>query len=204
MSATAVATMPGLLAPSPVRPRCVRAARASAQADAAFAFESFYEENIDSLVRALAATLIDSSLAADAAQEAMTRACERWATVQHHPSPAAWCYRVGTNWSTSRWRKRRREVVCPDPTNADPTNGETSGPVLAGIETHDEVLQAALLGLSVEHRAVVVLRVWMDWSVAATADALGIAPGTVQSRLHRALVNLRQIIDADGQRSGAS
>jgi RNA polymerase sigma-70 factor (ECF subfamily) len=34
-------------------------------------------------------------------------------------------------------------------------------------------------------------------SEAETAEALGIAPGTVKSRLHRALHRLRQVIEAD-------
>jgi RNA polymerase sigma-70 factor (ECF subfamily) len=37
---------------------------------------------------------------------------------------------------------------------------------------------------------VVVLRYYLDWSTEEVAEALGVAEGTVKSRLHRALRRL--------------
>ena len=51
-------------------------------------------------------------------------------------------------------------------------------------------LDAALAALPVEQRSVVVLRYLLDWSEFQTAEALDIAPGTVKSRLSRALDRL--------------
>ena len=42
-----------------------------------------------------------------------------------------------------------------------------------------------------KHRSVVVCRLFLDWSTEQTAAALDIAPGTVKSRLHRALRSLQ-------------
>jgi RNA polymerase sigma factor (sigma-70 family) len=53
-------------------------------------------------------------------------------------------------------------------------------------------LAPALRRLSPEHREVVVLRYLQDWSEAEIATALGLRPGTVKSRLHRAMAQLRQ------------
>jgi RNA polymerase sigma-70 factor (ECF subfamily) len=44
-------------------------------------------------------------------------------------------------------------------------------------------------------RSVVVCRLLLDWSVAETAAAIGVRPGTVQSRLHRALRTLEADLD---------
>ncbi|MEZ5226726.1 MAG: sigma factor-like helix-turn-helix DNA-binding protein [Acidimicrobiales bacterium] len=55
----------------------------------------------------------------------------------------------------------------------------------------DTDLARAITRLSDDHRAVVVLRFYRDWSVEETADALDIAPGTVKSRLSRALDQLQ-------------
>jgi len=147
------------------------------------AFAAFYRGNIDSLARTLSASLGDAQLAQDAAQEAMARACERWEKIGGYDNPTGWCYRVAMNWATSRWRKRRREVV----TDTMPPPIAIDNP---DFEMQDRLL-VALRELSVDHRSVIVLRLVEDWSIGETAEALGIAPGTVQSRYARALARLR-------------
>ena len=153
------------------------------------AFAAFYEQNIHVLTRTLTASLGDAQVAQDAAQEAMARACERWKKIEHYNNPTGWCYRVAMNWATSRWRKRRREVV----TDTMPPPGAVESP---DFELQDRLLQA-LRRLSVDHRSVIVLRLVEDWSIAETAEALGIASGTVQSRYARALKLLRAELGAD-------
>lgn len=148
------------------------------------AFAAFYEANIVSLSRTLTTALGDAHVAQEAAQEAMTRACERWHKIEHYDNPVGWCYRVAMNWATSRWRKRKREFV----TNELPTPDPSTMP---DITVHDR-LRDALATLSVDHRSVIVLRLLEDWSINETAEALGVAPGTVQSRYARALQKLRE------------
>lgn len=150
-------------------------------------FSAFYAANITSLARALTATLGDAAIAQDAAQEAMTKACERWGKVAELDNPTGWCYRVGMNWAISRWRKRRREVmdfsdVLPSSTADERLN-------------LDESLVKALLKLPIDQRSVIVLRLVQDWSIAETAAALEIAEGTVQSRYSRALSRLRKELE---------
>ncbi|KAG1649994.1 RNA polymerase sigma-E factor [Nymphon striatum] len=114
----------------------------------------------------------------------MARACERWDKIGTYDNPTGWCYRVAMNWATSRWRKRKREVITdrlPAPKPAEDYD----------FEEQDRLL-AALRELSIDHRSVIVLRLVEDWSIAETAEALGIAPGTVQSRYARALRRLRE------------
>jgi len=150
-------------------------------------FTAFYAASHATVAGALTLTIGDASLAAEATDEAMTRAYQRWATVSAYRNPTGWVYRVGLNWARS-WFRRRREVASvwidqPAATTA----------------MADPALDRALAELDVKHRSVVVLRYLLDWSVAATADALDIAPGTVKSRLSRALdlleVRLRHLDD---------
>ncbi len=56
------------------------------------------------------------------------------------------------------------------------------------------LVQAALQRLKPEQRAVVVLRMMEGYSTNETADLLGIRPGTVMSRLSRALARLQTIL----------
>ena len=146
-------------------------------------FAAFYQKNVGSLARTLTVSLADPQVAQDAAQEAMARACERWDKIEQYDNPVGWCYRVAMNWATSRWRKRRREIT----TDKMPTPDLTLSP---DVELQDRLL-IALRTLSLDQRSVIVLRLVEDWSINETAEALGIAPGTVQSRYARALTRLR-------------
>jgi RNA polymerase sigma-70 factor (ECF subfamily) len=44
---------------------------------------------------------------------------------------------------------------------------------------------------------IVYLRYFLDMSVDETAQSLGVPPGTVKSRLHRALGRLRSVIERE-------
>jgi RNA polymerase sigma-70 factor (ECF subfamily) len=143
-------------------------------------FEAFYRHNRQHLFRALALTLGDRDLAAEAADEAMARAYQHWRSVQAYDNQAGWAYRVGLNWARSRLRKRKREILS-DKMPEDATE----------VRFADPDLDRAVKGLPVDSRAVVVLRHYLDWSTDEVARALQIRPGTVKSRLHRAMAELR-------------
>jgi RNA polymerase sigma-70 factor (ECF subfamily) len=52
----------------------------------------------------------------------------------------------------------------------------------------------ALQKLPLRQREVVVLRFLFDWSVSDVGEAMGIPDGTVKSRLHRAVAELRKVM----------
>lgn len=148
-------------------------------------FEGFYRAQRTPVLRALALTLGDRDLAADATDEAMARAFQHWKSVQGFDNQAGWTYRVGLNWARSRLRKLRREVltdVLPVPTME--------------VQMSDPDLDRAVRQLPLDTRAVVVLRLYLDWSTDEVARALGIRPGTVKSRLHRAVHDLRRTLES--------
>jgi RNA polymerase sigma-70 factor (ECF subfamily) len=146
-----------------------------AEIDVVFpSFETFYLANRAELGRAIALAVGDPDLAAEATDEAFTRACARWSSLRGTSNPAGWVYRVGVNWALSVLRQRRRsphrlyQPVDQDPSITDPS------------------VHAALAALDPKHRSVVVCRHLLGWSVADTAAALRLREGTVKSRLSRA------------------
>ena len=156
------------------------------ESTAPLTFEAFYLEHHESIARALALTLGDNALGVEATDEAMTRAYQRWSQVAGYDNPAGWVYRVGLNWARSFLRRRRRTTSSPYIEDAPVEDPQPSDPALA----------TALAALDPKHRSVVVLRYLLDWSVDQTAEALDIAPGTVKSRLHRALAQLETHMSA--------
>lgn len=101
-----------------------------------------------------------------------------------------WLYRIVVNRATSTVRSSQRRRAQLVRANADPT--VSPGPTTAGGESRvlagerDDAVDRALLSLSPELRAVVVLRHFEDLSYDEIAQALGIPEPTVRGRLARA------------------
>ena len=62
-----------------------------------------------------------------------------------------------------------------------------------------QALAAALGALSLDHREVVVLRYFNDFTVDQIAARTGTGAGTVKSRLHYALRHLREAMGTDAE-----
>lgn len=157
--------------------------------DGGLEFDEFFRTHHDDVVRALALTLGDTTLGRDAAAEGFARALQKWRRVARYDNPAGWVYRVGLNWARSRFRKTQREVA--ESAATGPNEPHT---MMGEIEPR---LTPALKALSIDHRAVIVGRFYLDWSEAQLADALGVKAGTVKSRLHRALAELAATLGPD-------
>lgn len=152
-------------------------------------FEAFYFEYRDSLARAVALAIGNPDLAADSTDEAMIRAYQRWSHVSTLERPAGWVYCVAINQSRSRLRRVARKVRYASALGREP---HTDTPF--SDQVGDSRLAAAVQSLTPERRAVVVLRVLMQFSEQECATALGIRPGTAKSRLYRGLAQLRAAV----------
>jgi len=150
-------------------------------------FAEFYRETKDECLFAVMVSVGDRDTAQDLVAEAFARAWASWPAVSRHPAPAAWVVRTALNAGVSRWRRRRREVPVPDlALVADrPAGREPAGDCV------DPRIMAALLQLPARQRQVVALRLFLDLDTERTAQVLGIAPGTVQAHLGRAMAALR-------------
>jgi RNA polymerase sigma-70 factor (ECF subfamily) len=154
-------------------------------------FDEFFARHHDEMVRALTLALGDVEFGRDAAAEGFARALERWPSVSGYANPTGWVYRVGLNWARSGRRKFRRERI----------GMRLTDHAAPELRPSDAQLVAALGHLSIEHRTVVVGRYYLDWSEAQLAEALDIAPGTVKSRLSRALTQLAKLMEEHHGRS---
>jgi RNA polymerase sigma factor (sigma-70 family) len=149
-------------------------------------FAEFYRVAKDECLFAVLVSVGDRDTAQDLVAEAFARAWASWPAVSAHPAPAAWVVRTALNAGVSRWRRRRREVPVPDlAVVADRPAGDGAG---GGL---DPRIVAALSRLPERQRQVVALRLFLDLDTERTARVLGVAPGTVQAHLGRAMASLR-------------
>jgi RNA polymerase sigma-70 factor, ECF subfamily len=151
---------------------------------------SIGDRELDRAYRLAGFILGNAAEAEDATQDALARAWNRRSTLRSGGSGQAWFDRILVNACRDRLRGRRHGIRWV------PIEGDaaaSSDPFAAAI-AEDAVLRG-LDALDVEHRAVVVLRFWADLSLDAIAARLDIPLGTVKSRLHYALRDLRAAIE---------
>lgn len=157
------------------------------------AFENLALADHSRLFRVAYGILRDRTLADDATQQALLTI---WQDIRRLREPAkyeAWAYRVLVH--TCKREAKRRPDWIPDsqiPAVTDPRWGGE----MASIIDRDQ-LERGFQRLSIEHRAVVVLRYLVDLTPDEVAAVLGIPRRTVYSRLKRALPAMRAALEAD-------
>ena len=137
--------------------------------------------------------LRDPELARDAVQEALIRAWRDLPRLRDPDRFDAWVYRLTVNACLDQRRRRRRRVVEVELTSI---NTPTTPDLTRAQADRDEVDQV-LRRLDESGRAIVVLHYFLGMPLTEVASTLGIPVGTVKSRLHRALSDMRVAIDAD-------
>lgn len=136
-----------------------------------------YEASYRRLVSQAYAVAGDLVEAEDAVQEAFARALAAGERFRRFDNPEAWLRTVALNVLRRRWR-RAQMLRALGPRIASPSD-------VPGIsEDHLAVIEA-LRGLPFQQRETVSLFYLGDLSVAEIARTLGVADGTVKSRLNR-------------------
>lgn len=130
--------------------------------------------------------------AEDAVQDAFVKAY--YAMPRFHPGASfrPWILRIVANEARNRARSSRRRDGLALRLTAHETTSPEPAPETEVLDRADaEALIAALDRLPERDRLVVAYRYLFEMSEAETAEALDVRPGTVKSRLSRALVRLR-------------
>jgi RNA polymerase sigma-70 factor (ECF subfamily) len=147
-------------------------------------FAQLYQASYRHLVMAAYALVGDLSDAEEIAQETFAIGYSRRRRVRATDNPEGWLYTVAINLARRRRRRStmlnrllHREIPPPPAPSAD----------WAGEHAD---LHKAIRQLSDDHRAVVVLHYMADMPVDEIASVLGVATGTVKSRLARARATL--------------
>lgn len=122
-------------------------------------------------------------MADDVAQDAFERAFAALGRFDRSRPFAPWLHRIVVNRALDLLRRERRLVGLERP--------DLIKTVARDARAEDLELLDAIASLSAQRRVVVMLRFGLGYSPAEIAALLGLPPGTVHSRLARALVDLR-------------
>lgn len=137
----------------------------------------------------------DHGRAEDVVQETLLRAWRHLPQLdQAHGSARAWLFTVARNIVIDQWRSRRPNVEFVTAEVPEPEDV---------LDQTDRLLQGwlvaeALSRLSADHRAVIIECYYRDGSVADAARRLGVPEGTIKSRTHYALRELRLALEEMG------
>ena len=145
------------------------------------------------LDRAARLILRDPELARDAVQEALIRAWRDLPGLRDPDRFDAWLRRLTVNACLDLARRRRRRVIEVELDSIDgPIVGDSAGDL-----GDREVVDAAMRRLDEPSRAIVVLHYYLGLPLTDVGATLGVPTGTVKSRLHRALGEMRAAVEAD-------
>jgi RNA polymerase sigma-70 factor (sigma-E family) len=150
------------------------------------AFEALFDASFETMKRL--AYLLGADDPENIAQESFVRLHAKWHTLEEGKALA---YLRQTVVNLSRSRLRHLRVVRRNPTETPPDEVSAEATVLASVEHRS--LRAALAGLALRQRQVLVLRYWLDLNQAEIAETLGVAVGTVKATTSQALANLRKL-----------
>jgi RNA polymerase sigma-70 factor, ECF subfamily len=164
--------------------------RAEVEVGRRVAFTRLTQTRLERSYRLASLLLRDAAEAQDAVHDAALRAWIHWDELRDPGRFDAWFDRILVNACRDRMRQRRSVAAMVD------TPPDHAGPDPYAALTAREALRRVLATLDDEHRMVIVLRYVEDLATGAIAERIGVREGTVRSRLHYALRQLRAAYDA--------
>ncbi len=133
--------------------------------------------------------------AADAVHDAYATVLSKPEAYDSNKGPLKpWFLRVVRNRCIDM-RRKRRDVRVPVEELADTSPGPEQD---LQRDQRSRRIESALATLGEDAREIIILRDYNDLSYAEIASVLGIAAGTVMSRLHRARLALKEALQNDG------
>ncbi|MBC9783142.1 sigma-70 family RNA polymerase sigma factor [Heliobacterium chlorum] len=145
--------------------------------------------------------------ARDAAQESLILICRAIPQFRGHSKFSTWAYRLATNHCIDRMRKRKWATVPLEPhaevhsEGAIPWRGDGPEGELIRKETGEKVREA-IAALPEHYRTVVALYHLDDLTYSEIADVLNLPKKTVETRLYRAKVMLRESLRDLSEKGG--
>jgi RNA polymerase sigma-70 factor, ECF subfamily len=174
------------------------------QADDLDAFEEFFARYRNPIYRTAYGLTGDRHAAEEILQDTFARAYRHRQTFRRDVSPLPWLHRVSLNLCYSRLSRRRLDASPIDEAAEHGVADDRPLPAERAEQSElRQIVREGIAALPEKHQSVVVLYYLHRLSLQETAQVLGIQLGTVKSRLHYALRNLRVQLEGDRRFGGA-
>lgn len=164
------------------------------------AFEELYRSHQAGIFTFIRSQVRHREIAADLTQETFVRAWESLPRLRKPGAFRGWLHRIAANLVRDEVKSGRSRLEVTETTllgDAETPRQEAPAPESDGPEQRlvngelSRHVWSALEELSEEHRAAVVMHHMEGMSVEEIAQAMGVRPGTIMSRLSRAREALR-------------
>jgi RNA polymerase sigma-70 factor (ECF subfamily) len=175
------------------------------QAGDPLAFAQLVEENENQIYNLALRMLNNPQEAEDVLQETFLSAFKALPGFEGRSSLSTWLYRIASNASLMRLRKKQPDTVSVDepltleegdmvPRQLVDWSGIPEEILLSGESR--QVMDAAVAKLPEALRVVFILRDIEGLSTQETGEVVGLSEGAVKTRLHRARLQLREMLSA--------
>jgi RNA polymerase sigma-70 factor (ECF subfamily) len=174
---------------------------ARAQAGDAAAFAALYQRHANAVYRFCFWRTADAGLAEELSAAVFLEAWRRRGrTPLTQPSVLPWLLGVAVNLLRNQRRAARRRRAALDRLPPLPPQPDPADEVAARVDAERAMraVRRAVDRLPRREQEVLELCVWAGLDQRQAAQLLGIAPGTVGSRLSRARAHLRRALDLEG------
>jgi RNA polymerase sigma-70 factor (ECF subfamily) len=165
------------------------------------AFGELVQRYQDRLFNTVYRLLDNAEDAQDVVQDAFIHAYQSLNSFKGDSLFFTWLYRIAVNTAIS-WKRKRRMVLRlqlerEDGASMEPQDvsaGHQPGYALEQAE-EERLVQEALNRVSPEHRTVLILKDMEGQKYEEMAEILDVPIGTIRSRLHRARLELREVLE---------
>jgi RNA polymerase sigma-70 factor (ECF subfamily) len=163
------------------------------------AFGGLVRRYQDRLYNSMVHILRNEAEAEDSVQEAFILALTKLDTFRGQSGFFTWLYRIAYNVAVTRIRRRKPTLSIENAHGELRLDLPGDQPLPdAGLLKREraEQLMQALNRMSEEHRVILVLREMDEMDYAQISEVLELPIGTVRSRLHRARIQLKELLES--------
>jgi RNA polymerase sigma-70 factor (ECF subfamily) len=159
----------------------------------AAAFRRLADLHLSDAYRLARLILRDSTEAEDAVHDAFVTAWMKWSTLRDPDLFTPWFDRIVVNTCRNRLRSRWRRQGHAEVTEVSRVFDDPHA-----VTLDRDLVGSAFGHLDPDDRVVLALRYYRDLQVDEISRLLDVRPGTVKSRIHRALGRLRSVMAIHG------